>query len=113
MIERVTAEDEDQYGGAEAPRMEGGYGHIVMNGTTKLVSWILGIFGAVMTILLSLVLSAVYNLNGDLHEMKGEGIVDADLADTVCPILAKSVWTPQERETLWNAILSLWPHETY
>lgn len=42
-----------------------------------------------------------------------KGIVDADLADTVCPILAKSVWTPQERETLWNAILSLWPHETY
>lgn len=67
----VTAEDEGQYGGAEPPRIEG-YGHVQMNGTTKLVSWILGIFGAVMTIMLSLVLTAVYNLNGDLHEMKGE-----------------------------------------
>ena len=37
------------------------------------------------------------------------GIVDADLAMTVCPILAKSTWTPEERETLWNAIKSLWP----
>lgn len=49
-----------------------GHGNISMNGATKLVSWILGIFGAVMTIMLSLVLTAVYNLNGDLHEMKGE-----------------------------------------
>ena len=50
----------------------GGYGQVYFNGSTKLVSWILGIFGAVVTILLSLVLTAVYNLNGDLHEMKGE-----------------------------------------
>lgn len=67
----VTAEDEDEYGGAEVPRMEG-HGHVYLNGSTKLVSWILGVFGAVMTIMLSLVLTAVYNLNGDLHELKGE-----------------------------------------
>lgn len=68
---RISAEDEDQYGGAEAPRMEG-HGHVYMNGAARLVGWILGIFGVVMTILLSLVLTAVYNLNGDLHEIKGE-----------------------------------------
>ena len=37
------------------------------------------------------------------------GIVDADLALTVCPILAKSPWTAEERETLWNALNTLWP----
>lgn len=38
-----------------------------------------------------------------------KGIVDANLAMTVCPILAKQVWTTQERETLWKSLLSLWP----
>lgn len=38
-----------------------------------------------------------------------QGIVDADLAITVCPILAKQTWAPEDRETLWNSLKSLWP----
>lgn len=74
MAERVTAEDEDQYGGAEAPRLEG-HGHVVMNGTTKLVTWLLSVFGGVMILLLSLALTAIYNLNRDVGEIKGQMIV--------------------------------------
>lgn len=36
------------------------------------------------------------------------GIVDANLAMTVCPILAKPWFNPQDRETLWNSLQTLW-----
>ncbi len=53
-----------------------GHGNVHFNGSTKLVMWILGIFGTVLTVLLTLVLQAVYTSNGDIHELKGkvEGI---------------------------------------
>jgi len=55
------------------PRDDRSYGSgNVFNGNTRLVMWILGIFGGVMTVLMSLVLQAVYNTNGDMHELKGQ-----------------------------------------
>lgn len=67
-MSRITAEDEDEYGGAEVPRQ--GYGNVNFNGSTKLVMWLLGVFGGVMTALLIAVLNAVYTQNGELHELK-------------------------------------------
>ena len=42
-----------------------------LNGSAKIVMWILGIFGAVMTVLLTLTLQAVYQTNGDVREVMG------------------------------------------
>lgn len=38
----------------------------------KLTMWILGIFGAVATLLLSLTLQAVFNLRSDVSELRGQ-----------------------------------------
>ena len=69
---RRRGDDEDEVYG-DVPRLPERLGHgNVSGGTHSLVMWILGIFGTVMTILMSLVLQALYSLNGDFHELKGE-----------------------------------------
>jgi cell division protein FtsL len=47
------------------------YGDVHFNGSTKVVMWILGVFSTILTTLMILVLQAVYNTNGDVHELKG------------------------------------------
>jgi hypothetical protein len=47
-------------------------GRIHFNGSTKIVLWMLGIFGGVMTVLLTLVLQAVYTTNGSVNQLQGQ-----------------------------------------
>ena len=48
------------------------HGRIHFNGSTRLVLWVLGVFGLVMTTLLTLVLQAVYTTNGTVSEVRGQ-----------------------------------------
>ena len=44
------------------------------NGSTRLVIWMLGIFGSVMIVLLTLVLQAIYSTNGAVNKLAGQQI---------------------------------------
>jgi hypothetical protein len=56
----------------ELSRGNSGHGNVNNSGSSKLTAWILGVFGAVATILLSLTLQAVFNLRSDVSELKGQ-----------------------------------------
>lgn len=75
-MSRITAEDEDEYEVSEVPRqMIGNVADSGFNGATKIIMWLLGIFGVLVTTLTLAVLEAVYNQNGDLHEVK-QAVID-------------------------------------
>lgn len=58
----------------EIPGMGDGanMGHINFNGSTRLALWILGIFGSVMIVLMTLVLQAIYSTNGTVNKLAGQ-----------------------------------------
>ncbi len=56
-------------GSTEAPVQ---YENVHFNGSTKLVLWMLGIFGSVMLLLLALVLQAIYSTNGAVNKLAGQ-----------------------------------------
>lgn len=62
--------EEEVCGMGEVPR--GRYDGMHFNGSTKLMLWMLGVFGSVMIVLLTLVLQAVYTTNGAVSELKGQ-----------------------------------------
>lgn len=45
------------------------------NGSTKIVMWLLGVFATIITALVSMMLQAVYVMNGEVHELRGQ-VVD-------------------------------------
>lgn len=44
------------------------------NGSTRFVIWMMGIFGSVMIVLLTLVLQAIYSTNGAVNKLAGQEI---------------------------------------
>ncbi len=69
-------EKNEPQGMGEVPRVEPeyrheGHGNLVLTGPTKLLMWIVGLFGSVMIVLLTLVLQAVYTTNGNVNKLSG------------------------------------------
>jgi uncharacterized membrane protein (DUF106 family) len=46
--------------------------NINFNGSTRIVLWMLGVFGSVMIVLMTLVLQAIYSTNGAVNKLAGQ-----------------------------------------
>jgi cell division protein FtsL len=69
MVEVARKAAEDAINRMPSPPNHGRVNHF--NGATKVVFWMLGVFGIVMSTLFALVLQAVYTTNGAVNQLSG------------------------------------------